>query len=166
MSDPVRILFVCHGNICRSPMAEFVMKDLVERRGMVDRFRIASAATHDDVIGSPVHPGTREVLESQGISCDGKTARRLRDEDVEDWDLVVVMDEANVRDAKRQLGKAAKGKIHKLLEYAGTDRDVADPWWTGDFATTYDDVLAGCTGLLAALTGSMGARGAHRAARD
>lgn len=149
MSAPYRILFVCHGNICRSPMAEFVMKDLAAKRGMADRFDIASAAAHDDEIGSPVHPGTRRVLETAGISCEGKTARRLRRADAEEWDLLVGMDEANMRDMRRQLGRAAEGKMRKLLEFADNDRDVADPWYTGDFEATYDDVLAGCTGLLA-----------------
>lgn len=166
MKTPFRLLFVCHGNICRSPMAEFVMKDLVERRGMADLFVIASAATHDDVIGSAPHPGTQRMLSAAGISCEGKTARRLRADDADAWDLVVVMDDANARNARAQLGRGAKGKIHKLLEYAGLDRDVADPYWTGDFETTYDDIVAGCTGLLAMLTGSEGARGAHRAVRD
>ena len=115
MSAPHRILFVCHGNICRSTMAEFVMKDLVSRRGMANAFVIGSAATHDDEIGSPVHHGTRAVLEAQGIDCSGKTARRLRRADADEWDLFVGMDEAN----------------------------------TGDFNVTYDDVLAGCAGLLA-----------------
>ena len=149
MSAPCRILFVCHGNICRSPMAEFVLKDLVEKRGLADRFVIGSAAAHDDELGSPVHPGTRRMLEEAGISCEGKTARRLRRSDAEAWDLLVGMDEANMRDMRPPLGRAADGKLHKLLKFAGSDRDVADPWYTGDFEATYDDVLAGCTGLLA-----------------
>lgn len=158
MSAPYRILFICHGNICRSTMAEFVMKDLVARRGLADGFAIASAATHDDEIGSPVHPGTRAVLEAQGIDCSGKTARRLRRADAEEWDLFVGMDEANMRDMRRQLGREAEDRCFKLLEFADSDRDVADPWYTGDFDATYDDVIAGCTGLLARL-----APGAQRA---
>ena len=148
MSAPLRILFVCHGNICRSPMAEFVMRDLVGKRGMAEAFSIASAATHDDEIGNPVHPGTHRMLEAAGISCDGKRARRLRRADAGEWDLFVGMDEANMRDMRRQLGSVAEGRCRKLLEFAGEDRDVADPWYTGDFEATYDDVLAGCTGLL------------------
>ncbi|CAK7006601.1 MAG: Low molecular weight protein-tyrosine-phosphatase YfkJ [Paraeggerthella hongkongensis] len=149
MSAPYRILFVCHGNICRSTMAEFVMKDLVAKRGLADAFVIESAATHDDEIGSPVHSGTRAVLAAQGIDCAGKRARRLKRADAGEWDLFVGMDEANMRDMRRQLGREAEGRCIKLLEFADTDRDVADPWYTGDFETTYDDVLAGCTGLLA-----------------
>ena len=138
MSAPHRILFVCHGNICRSTMAECVMKDLVSRRGMANAFVIGAAATHDDEIGSPVHHGTR-----------AKTARRLRRADADEWDLFVGMDEANMRDMRRQLGRAAEGRCFKLLEFADSARDVADPWYTGDFNVTYDDVLAGCAGLLA-----------------
>lgn len=152
MSAPYRILFVCHGNICRSTMAEFVMKDLVARHGMADAFSIASAATHDDEIGSPVHRGTREVLEARGIECSGKAARRLRPSDAEAWDIIVGMDAANMRDMRHQLGRESEGKLHKLLEFADSTRDVADPWYTGDFETTYDDVLAGCTGLFYWLT--------------
>ena len=152
MSAPYRILFVCHGNICRSTMAEFVMKDLVARRGMTENFVIASAATHDDEIGSPVHHGTRAVLESQGINCSGKTARRLCRAYADQWDLFVGMDEANMRDMRCQLGREAESRCYKLLEFADSDSDVADPWYTGDFNVTYDDVLAGCTGLLARLT--------------
>ena len=159
MSAPFRILFVCHGNICRSPMAEFVMRDLVRRRGLAGSFSIASAATHDDEIGSPVHHGTRAVLEAQGIDCSGKAARRLRRADADEWDLFVGMDEANMRDMRRQLGRGAEGRCRKLLEYAGSERDVADPWYTGDFDATYDDVLAGCTGLLSALVAREGAGG-------
>ncbi len=152
MKNRIRILFVCHGNICRSTMAEFVMKDLVDRRGLSDRFIIASAATHDDEIGSPVHHGTRRVLEAAGISCAGKTARRLRRDDAQAWDLIIGMDQANMRNIKNQLGSDAREKSYKLLEFADSDRDVADPWYTGDFETTYDDVRAGCEGLLAWLT--------------
>ena len=149
MNAPFRILFVCHGNICRSPMAEFVMRDLARKRGMGHALLTASAATHDDEIGSPVHPGTRRVLAEVGISCDGKTARRLRRADAGELDLFVGMDEANLRDMRRQLGREAAERCVKLLEFAGSDRDVADPWYTGDFETTYDDVVAGCTGILA-----------------
>lgn len=159
----IKILFVCHGNICRSPMAEFVMKDLVARKGLASSFDIASAATHDDEIGSPVHPGTRARLAAAGISCAGKVARRLRRSDAEAWDIIVGMDAANMRDMRRQLGSAAEGKCFKLLEFADSDRDVADPWCTGDFDATYDDVLAGCTGLLAHLTSGARPTGPARA---
>ncbi|MCI8468539.1 MAG: low molecular weight phosphotyrosine protein phosphatase [Eggerthellaceae bacterium] len=151
MERPVRILFVCHGNICRSPMAEFVLRDLAERRGAGDRVAVASAATSSEELGNPVHPGTRRMLEAHGISCAGKTARRLRSDEYDDWDLIIGMDDANVRNAARMLGGDPAGKVHKLLEYAGSTRDIADPWYTGDFQATYDDVCDGCVGLLAFL---------------
>ena len=146
---PIRILFVCHGNICRSPMAEFVMKDLVARRGLADRFVVASAATSSEEIGHDVHHGTKRILDRMGVPYERRAARRLRSTDAASWDYLIGMDEPNVRNMRRMLGREAEGKIYKLLEFAGSTADVADPWYTGDFETTYDDVLAGCRGLLA-----------------
>ncbi len=146
-SVPYRILFVCHGNICRSPMAEFVMRDIVDKNGEGALFDIASAATSDEEIGNPVHPGTAAALAKAGISCEGKYARRLRRGDCAAWDLLVGMDEANARTMIRLFGGDPACKVKKLLEYAGSDGDIADPWYTGDFDATYDDVLAGCWGL-------------------
>lgn len=149
-----KILFVCHGNICRSPMAEFVMRDLAMKAGRANELRCASCATSTEEIGNPVHPGTRRVLAVHGIACVGKTARQLRRDEYRSWDLIVAMDEENLRGIRRILGKDPEGKVHKLMEYAGAGcktseaRDVADPWYTGDFETTYADVLAGCEGLL------------------
>ncbi len=151
-SNEVRILFVCHGNICRSTRAEFVMKDLVAHRGMDARFHIESAATSTEELGNPVHPGTRKRLAREGISCEGKTARQTKRSDYDAFDLLIGMDDANVRNMLRIYGGDPAGKVHKLLEYAGSDRDIADPWYTGDFDETYDDVLSGCTGLMAFLT--------------
>lgn len=148
-----RILFVCHGNICRSPMAEFVMKDLVEKRGETNRFLIESAATSAEELGNPVHPGTRKKLASVGISCDGKTARRLRKADYGAYDLLIGMDETNVRVMMRMLGGDPEGKIHRLLEFAGREANIADPWYTGDFNQTYEDVCDGCVGLLGWIDG-------------
>lgn len=144
----VRILFVCHGNICRSTMAEFVMRDLVERRGLAERFAIESAATSAEELGNPVHPGTRAILEREGIDCSGKVARQMQRGDYDRFDLLVGMDEANVRNMGRILGGDPQGKVHKLLEFAGREGDIADPWYTHDFDATYDDVLDGCVGLL------------------
>ncbi len=146
MAKLIRILFVCHGNICRSPMAEYVMRHLVEQRGIQESFLIDSAATSSEEIGNSVHTGTRRMLESQGIYCGDHRARRISARDAGKWDLIVVMDEPNVRNARRILGPDAD--VHKLLEFAGSNRDVADPWYTGDFETTFDDVYAGCQGLL------------------
>lgn len=156
MQAPIRILFVCHGNICRSPMAEFVMRDLAMKAGRANEFRIASAATTDDEIGNPVHPGTKRVLAAHDIACVGKTARRVKREEYKNWDLFVVMDDENVRDLMRAFRNDPEHKVHKLMEYVeGSDlttaRDVADPWFTGDFEVTWNDVLAGCQGILAAM---------------
>lgn len=148
MRDLVRILFVCHGNICRSTMAEFVMKDLVTKRGLADRFHIESAATSTEELGNPVYPGTREILEREGIDCSGKVARQMRRDDYDKFDLIIGMDEQNIRNIERILGGDPQGKVHKMLEFAGREGDVADPWYTRDFETTYDDVLDGCIGLL------------------
>ncbi|WP_165054847.1 MULTISPECIES: low molecular weight protein-tyrosine-phosphatase [unclassified Adlercreutzia] len=145
---PTKILFVCHGNICRSPMAEFVMRDLVEKRGLADVVEASSAATSSEELGNPVHHGTRRKLASVGISCAGKTARRLRKDDYARFNLLIGMDEANVRNMRRLFAGDPEGKVRKLLEFAGSMGDIADPWYTGDFDATYRDVLAGCTALL------------------
>lgn len=148
----IRVLFVCHGNICRSTMAEFVLKDMVERRGLADRFHIESAATSTEELGNPVYPGTQRVLTAHGIGgFEGKRARQLRRADYDNFDFIIGMDEANMRNMGRMLGGDAQGKLHKLLEFAGSTRDVADPWYTGDFDTTYEDVCDGCEGLLSFL---------------
>ncbi|MCI8303978.1 MAG: low molecular weight phosphotyrosine protein phosphatase [Lawsonibacter sp.] len=142
-----RILFVCHGNICRSPMAEFVMKDLVRNAGLESQFHIESAATSTEEIGNPVYPPAQRKLAEHGINCAGKTARQLRKKDCAQYDLLIGMDQANLRNMHRICGDSRK--IHLLLEFAGRpDDEVADPWYTGDFEATWQDVLAGCRGLL------------------
>ena len=144
----IKVLFICHGNICRSPMAEFVMKDLVNKAGLADQVYIASAATSTEEIGNPVHYGTREKLRKLGISCAGKTAVQLKKSDYAKYDYLIGMDSWNIRNMSRMLGGDPDGKIHKMLEFAGRSGDVADPWYTGDFEATYRDALAGCQGLL------------------
>lgn len=144
----IKILFVCHGNICRSPMAEFVLKDKVARAGCADQFEIASAATSAEEIGNPVHPGTRQKLRQAGISCAGKTARQMTRADYDHYDLIVGMDRYNLRNMRRICGGDPDGKLRFLPDYAGLTRDVADPWYTGDFDATYRDVTAGCDGIL------------------
>ena len=146
-----KILFVCHGNICRSPMAEFVMKDMVRRAGLEDEFQIASAATSSEEIGSPVYPPARRKLWEHGIRCDGKTARRIRAADYEDYDLLIGMDEANIGNMRRICGGDSQGKIRKLLDYTHHGGDVADPWYTGRFDVAYRDIYEGCTALLKTL---------------
>ncbi len=148
LGKKIRILFVCHGNICRSPMAEFVMKDLVARAGLASRFVIESAATSSEEIGNDIHYGTRRILDLHHIPYDSRRARRLIASESEVWDLLIGMDEANVRNMRKVFGAKAEDKIHKLLEFAGKAGDVADPWYTGDFETTYEDVIDGCVGLL------------------
>ncbi len=151
----ISILFVCHGNICRSPMAEFVMKNLTAARGLSDQFYIASAATSSEEIwngiGNPVYPPARAKLTEHGIACGGKRAVQLRREDYAQYDYLIGMDSANIRNMHRMLGGDPEGKVFKLLSFAGSDRDISDPWYTGDFDATYRDVVEGCEALLARL---------------
>ena len=148
----IRIMFVCHGNICRSPMAEFVLKKMVSERGMADQFYIASSATSTEEIwggvGNPVYPPAKAELAKHGISCDGKRAVQLTRADYDKYDLFIGMDSANIRNMHRMLGGDPQGKIRKLMDYTDRGGDVADPWYTRRFDVTYADVLAGCEGLL------------------
>ena len=146
-----KILFICHGNICRSPMAEFVMKDLVEKAGLETEFLIESAATSTEEIGNPVYPPARRKLAEHGISCAGKTSRQLIRADYGQYDLLIGMDRANIRNMNRICGGDPEGKLHLLMEYTDHPGDVADPWYTDDFEITWRDVLAGCKGLLQAV---------------
>lgn len=146
-----RILFVCLGNICRSPMAEYVMKELTRQAGLSAEVQIDSAATSREEIGNPVYPPARRKLQEHGISCAGHAARQLTAADYNAYDCIIGMDRANLRDMRRLFGGDAAGKLHLLLEYAGRADEVADPWYTGDFEATWRDVLAGCQGLLAQL---------------
>ena len=133
-------------------MAEFVMKDLVKKAGLTSQFQIASAATSREEIGNPVYPPARRKLAEHGISCAGKTARQLTRADYGAYDLLIGMDQSNLRNMRRICGGDPEGKIHLLLEYADrSGQEVADPWYTGDFEATWQDVLAGCQGLLASL---------------
>ncbi|WP_130871279.1 low molecular weight protein-tyrosine-phosphatase [Intestinimonas massiliensis (ex Afouda et al. 2020)] len=144
-----KILFVCHGNICRSPMAEFVMKDLVRKAGRESEFEIASAATSTEEIGNPVYPPARRKLAEHGISCAGKTARQLTSDDYGRWDLIIGMDQANLRNMRRLFPEDRGHKLHLLMDYTTRPGQVADPWYTGDFDATWRDVSEGCQALLA-----------------
>lgn len=148
----IKILFVCHGNICRSPMAEFVMKDLVKRAGLANQFHIESAATSAEEIGNPVYPPARRELAKHGVGCAGHAARQLRSEDYGAYDLLIGMDRANLHNMRRICGGDMAGKIRLLLDYTARPGEVADPWYTGDFAATWRDVEDGCRGLLKKLT--------------
>ena len=138
----IKILFVCHGNICRSPIAEFVMKDLVKKAGRANEFHIASAAVSREEIGNPVYPPARRELARHGITCDGHAAHQITRKELEDYDYIYFMDASNARYLRRLFG-ADPDKCRPLLS-----RDVADPWYTGDFEATWDDVLEGCQAIL------------------
>lgn len=148
----IKILFICHGNICRSPMAEFVMKDLVEKAGLKDRFHIESAATSTEEIGNPVYPPARRKLAEHGISCAGHAARQLTRKDYDQFDWLIGMDFANLRNMRRMCGGDEQNKIHLLMDYTHRPGEVADPWYTGNFEATWQDVREGCEGLLQYLT--------------
>lgn len=147
-NNKTKLLFVCLGNICRSPMAEFVMKDIVEKAGLAHLFEIASAATSMEEYGNPVYPPARRKLAEYGIDCTGKTSRQITKRDYEYYDYIVAMDQSNLRNLRRMLGEDTQGKISLLMDYTSRPADVADPWYTGDFQATWDDVNEGCKELL------------------
>lgn len=148
----IKIMFVCHGNICRSPMAEFVLKDMVRCRGLEKDFVIASSATSTEEIwngvGNPVYPPAKSVLENHGIDPSGKRAVQLKANDYDKYDLFIGMDSANIRNMTRIFSGDKDSKIHKLMEYTGSSADVSDPWYTRDFDRCYKDIYAGCKTLL------------------
>ncbi|MBO4877943.1 MAG: low molecular weight phosphotyrosine protein phosphatase [Ruminococcus sp.] len=143
-----KIMFVCHGNICRSPMAEFIMKKLVSDCGLSGDILISSSATSTEELGNPVYPPARAELAKHGIGCAGKTAVQLRKSDYDRYDLFVGMDTANIRNMNRIFGSDKDGKIYKLLTFASRGDDVSDPWYTRDFGKAYSDIEEGCMGLL------------------
>lgn len=143
-----KILFICHGNICRSPMAEFMMKDLVKKEGLEDRFLIESAAVSREEIGNPVYPPAREMLARHGIGCAGKRARQITVQDYEEYDLLIAMDRSNLTRMERICGRDTQGKIHLMMDFTSRPGEVADPWYTGDFTATWRDLEEGCRGLL------------------
>ena len=148
-----KILFVCHGNICRSPMAEFVMKELVRREGLEKDFLIESAATSREEIGNDIHYGTRTKLREMGIPFSRRAARQITNADYDKYDYLVAMDDENIFYMRRWWEPDDQHKIVRLLSFAGKSRDIADPWYTGNFDQTYDDILEGCTAFLKKLTG-------------
>ncbi|MBM6829751.1 low molecular weight phosphotyrosine protein phosphatase [Anaerotignum lactatifermentans] len=148
----INVLFICHGNICRSPMAEFLMKSMVAQAGLSDKIHIASAATTTEEIGNPVHWGTVRKLAEYHISTAGKTARQVTKQDYAQYDYIICMEKQNLREIRRILPNDPEGKICCLLDFSSHPRDIADPWYTGNFDVTYDDILEGCTALLAHLT--------------
>lgn len=144
----IKILFVCHGNICRSPMAEFIMKDLVKKKGLEDKFEIASCATSNEEIGNTVYPKAKRKLLEHGISCEGKTARRMTTDDYKYYDYIIGMDSFNIRNMMRITGEDTERKISLLMDFTDSPKDVEDPWYTDDFESAYNDIKKGCEGLL------------------
>jgi len=144
----IKVLFVCHGNICRSPMAEFVLANMVKEHGIADKFHIASCATSTEEIGNGVHYGTLRKLRSEGVPCYEHYASQLSRRDYKNYDYILGMDSMNIRNIHRIIGQDPEHKVHKLLDFTDSPRDIADPWYTGNFDRTYDDIVEGCTGLL------------------
>ena len=148
----IRILFVCHGNICRSPMAEFIMKDLVRKANLEQEIEIASAATSTEEIGNDIHYGTKGILNKYNIPFSRRGARQITKADYGYYDYLVGMDTANIRNMNQIFGGDPEKKIYKMLSFAGINRDVADPWYTGNFEETYQDVITGCQAMLQQIT--------------
>ncbi|MCH5271906.1 MAG: low molecular weight phosphotyrosine protein phosphatase [Lachnospiraceae bacterium] len=147
----IKILFICHGNICRSPMGEFILKDMVQKRGIADQFQIASAATSNEELGNPVYPPARRKLMEHGIDPSGKTARRMTREDYEAYDYLLAAEQYNIRNMLHITGGDPDQKISRLLDFSQRPRDIDDPWYTGDFTTAWNDIVEGCEAFLAYL---------------
>ncbi len=143
----IKITFVCYGNICRSPLAEFLFRDLLGEKGKSEKFLVRSKATSSEELGNPVYPPVKRILDRMGIDCSQKRAEKLRSEDYAFSDLFIGMDGRNVRDMQRIFGGDPQNKIKKLMEYAGENKDVADPYWTGDYETAFCDIVRGINGL-------------------
>jgi Protein-tyrosine-phosphatase len=150
----IKIMFVCHGNICRSPMAEFVLKDMVTKKGLDHMFHIESSATSTEEIGNAVHYGTRNKLREYGISVEGKYAVQLTRRDYDRYDYLIGMDSYNITNMRRILDQDKDGKVCRLLDFSKKPRDIADPWYTGNFDMTYDDICEGCEALMDFILGN------------
>ena len=146
--EKIKVLFVCHGNICRSPMAEFILKDMVKKEGIDKKFEICSAATSTEEIGNPVYPPAKAKLAEHGIFCEGKTAVQMTKADYEYYDYIIAMDRYNLHNMKRFVGNDEKKKVSLMMDYTNRHGDVADPWYTGDFETAWNDICEGCKGFL------------------
>ena len=144
----IKILFICHGTICRSPMAEYIFKDMAAKAGLGGRFDVSSAATSREEIGNDIYPPSKRTLDAHGIAYGRHAAHQVTEREMRAYDHIVIMDANNMRNLRRMFGDRYQAKIHMMMEYAGEDRDVADPWYTGDFEEAYSDIEAGCRGLL------------------
>lgn len=151
----IRVLMVCHGNICRSPMAEFLFRDIIKNKGLQNKIQTASAATSREEIGNPVHHGTRKILKQLGISTEGKRAVQMTREDYKNYDYLIGMDDWNIRNMMRILGRDPEKKVYKLLDFSGSGRDIADPWYTGNFDETYRDIVEGLEALITRIEGEL-----------
>lgn len=144
----IKVMFVCHGNICRSPMAEFIFKNMLKKKGILDKFYIASSATSTEEIGNSVYPPARRKLMEYNISCDGKHAIQLKKEDYEKFDYIIAMDEMNIKNTLKIMKEDPNKKVFKLLDFTNNSKDIDDPWYSRDFDKTYNEILQGCKGLL------------------
>lgn len=144
----IKVLFVCLGNICRSPMAEYVFKDMVKKKGLDNQFYISSAATSYEEIGNDMHYGTKDKLDEMGIPYTKHKARRIEKQDYQKYDYILGMEDTNIRNILRIIGNNKDNKIYKLLDFSKNPRDIVDPWYTGNFTVTYNDIMEGCTGFL------------------
>ena len=144
----IKVLFICHGNICRSPMAEFIFRDMVAKRGLAAEYSIASAATSREEIGNPVYPPAKRKLKEHGIDPAGKTARQMTAQDYKDYDYLLAAERYNIRNMERITGGDPQHKIFRLLDFSDRPRDIADPWYTGDFDEAWDDIVEGCQAFL------------------
>lgn len=147
-----KILFICHGNICRSAMSEFIMRDMVEKRGLSDKIQVASAATSREEIGNDMYPPAKRKLDKEHIPYTRRQARQVTSSDYDEYDLLLCMEQYNIRNLRRIILNDPEHKIHLLLDYTNNPRDISDPWYTDDFDTAYDDIVAGCTGMLTFLS--------------
>lgn len=145
----IKVLFVCHGNICRSPMAEYILKALLRARGLEDRYYVESAAVSTEEIGNPIYPPARRCLSQHGIPFDVRQARQITRADYDRFDRIICMDASNLRMLRYIIPDDPQGKVHLMMSYSGRSRDVADPWYTGDFETTFQDILTACEAMLA-----------------
>ena len=137
----IKVLFVCHGNICRSPMAEYIFRDKIQKLGYGNHFHIASAATSTEELGNPPHHGTQKILSDLGISCYGKRAVQIKKKDYDDYDFIIAMDDRNIQNMRRIFGEDTEHKIYKFLDFSEDPRNIADPWYTGNFTRTYEDIV-------------------------